>query len=246
MDAYKPADEEKDRRYSRGTTSRQTIRDAAHGNSQPHCISRILRGNGMSNGGESDQKYDKFSTASVQKFKDFFSNAIRDQSKRIQGLFEKIQSNAKIMLRKLNYVKSDGGASANNMKRVASPPAVETAVSGVTRPLKSGVRNYGGAHYPSTGYGAPNANSNHGAPSYHHHSIGFDPLNIVLSVSLLSFLLQALQGLLSRTRLPTPVVEAKELTQVQNWLKSYEKQYAESKKSNKQLIKTYEQYYDKV
>ncbi|KAG7299071.1 hypothetical protein JYU34_017548 [Plutella xylostella] len=79
------------------------------------------------------------------------------------------------------------------------------------------------SHYANTGYGTSGTGGYTGLQStYHHHSIGFDPINIVVSVSLLSFLIQALQGLLTRSRLPTPVTEARYLDEVQNWFKKYE------------------------
>lgn len=157
---------------------------------------------------------------SVESFKEYISNMIKDQSSKIQTLLKKVQTNAQSVLNNIESIKQD-------KTKINSPKSareledsikiddnqVESNIVAVDTTDTNEVSRSFNNHYGTTSYGA-SANANHGAATYHHHSIGFDPVNIVVSMSLLSFLLQALQGLLGRTRLPTPVVEARNLNSI--------------------------------
>ncbi|CAG9787694.1 unnamed protein product [Diatraea saccharalis] len=163
---------------------------------------------------------------------------ITDQNSKIKALLKKIQINAQSMLKKINNVdRSTSTKEAKDFGLVSryvdvsksqydehqlELPILKKTLDTSVSDYVAESRNFNG-HFGTSSYGA-SANGNYGghAQTYHHHSIGFDPINIVVSMSLLSFLLQALQGLLSRTRLPTPVVEARFLNPVQEWLKKFE------------------------
>lgn len=172
-------------------------------------------------------------TSSVQNFKHFVSNMIKEQSTKIQSLLKKIQTNAQSVLKKIDNIKQD---SKNNYRKYIDiykkksgqeNGQVESPILKMTDTIDTTEsRSYN--HYQPTSYGST-GNANYGLPTYHHHSIGFDPINIMVSVSLLSFLLQALQGLLTRTRLPTPVVEAKSLNAIADWTKSFEDKLGDDK-----------------
>lgn len=197
------------------------------------------------------------STSSVQNFKEFVANIIQEQSSKIQTLLKKIQTNAQSVLEKIENIKNDSKMNKRklNLKsylgkesQQIESPVMDTAVEAISE-----ARNFNN-HYSSTGfgtsgsqnYGTPHSYAtsyNYGAPTYHHHSIGFDPINIVVSMSLLSFLLQALQGLLGRARLPTPVVEARALQSVTDWSKRIDENLTVNDKDkyflNKKMIKKY-------
>lgn len=196
-------------------------------------------------------------TPSVQNFKEFVTNMIKDQSSKIQTLLKKIQINAQSVLTKIENMKQDSrtkykkmGISAfrpfgflnNNLqyeeRQVESP--IKKNMDGIeasTEPVAE-ARSFN-THYGTSSYGV-SANANYGhLPTYHHHSIGFDPINIVVSVSLLSFILQALQGLLSRTRLPTAVVEARYLNPVQEWIKKFEEKNSKAEYLKRRYPKKY-------
>lgn len=179
--------------------------------------------------------------STIQNFKEFVTNMIKDQSSKIQTLLKKVQINAQSVLKKIENMKQDS-LQREKKKHDLLPfhpfNFVKKDVQNQERQVESPIKNVGGidmsteaiaesrsfpSHYGASSYGT-SGNGNYGGnhPTYHHHSIGFDPINIVVSVSLLSFLLQALQGLLSRTRLPTQVVEARYLNPVQDWLKKFE------------------------
>lgn len=192
---------------------------------------------------KSDTQNKKTSTppSTAMTFKEFMTNMINEQSLKIQSLLKKVQTNAQVVLTKIESMKQNLKFNKQYPKKVLSTDIhreIETGEHQLESPLlqnseetASNGENFQSrsftTHYASpTGYGVSgNANYGAGTPTtstYHHHSIGFDPINIVVSVSLLSFLLQALQGLLTRTRLPTPVVEAKSLNAVEDWVKKYE------------------------
>lgn len=186
-------------------------------------------------------------SSSVQNFKIFVANMIKEQSSKIQTLLKKIQTNAQSVLEKINNMKQDtklnkgkldikinGGKEEHQIESpvLKSNEVIDTSVDAIAES-----RTYNN-HYSSSGYGV-SGNANYGAPTYHHHSIGFDPINIVVSMSLLSFLLQALQGLLGRTRLPTPVVEARTLNPIQEWTKKYKDNLADKEKDQYYLKKKY-------
>lgn len=186
-------------------------------------------------------------SSSVQNFKMLVANIIKEQSSKIQTLLKKIQTNAQSVLEKIDNMKQDTKMNKrkSDMKTIGdreghqiespvlkSNEVIDTSVDGVTES-----RNFNN-HYAPSGYGV-SGNANYWAPTYHHHSIGFDPINIVVSMSLLSFLLQALQGLLGRTRLPTPVVEARTLNPIQDWTKKFEDNLAVKDKDQYYLKKKY-------
>ncbi|CAH2084644.1 unnamed protein product [Euphydryas editha] len=168
-------------------------------------------------------------TSSIRNFKEYMSRMIKEQSSKIQILLKKIELSAQTVLKRIRNM--------NEKSKIVNkihPHKIKNKIDGVEYQIESPIteniksnsiqsevngRSFG-SHYVSTGYGA-SASANYGVATYHHHSIGFDPINIVVSMSLLSFLLQALQGILNRTRLPTPVVEAKSLTsgQIETWAK---------------------------
>lgn len=177
---------------------------------------------------KSDLQNDNHQTTTVQNFKKFVTNIIKEQSTKVQTLFDNIQKNAKKMLKKLdsvnNYNRNRFITNDGREQQIETPELSKSNLQH-SRSLQdysdSLNRNYGSY---TTGYGAPsNNNNNHGALTYHHHSIGFDPVNIVLSMSLLSFLLQAIQGILSRVTMPTTVVEARNAHHAESWLRNYEK-----------------------
>ncbi|KOB67161.1 hypothetical protein OBRU01_11624 [Operophtera brumata] len=155
---------------------------------------------------------------------------IKEQSTKIQTLLMKIQTNAQSVLEQIDNIKE----TKNNRKKLINV-FKNSEIGQVESPLKapaldtqeSEARNFNN-HYAATSYGA-SGYANYGTPTYHHHSIGFDPINIVVSMSLLSFLLQALQGLLSRTRAPTPVVEARSLNGIEDWRKHFVNKLAKDK-----------------
>lgn len=183
---------------------------------------------------------------SVLKLKEFMSNMIKEQSLKIQMLLKKIQTNSKNALKKIETMKQDTTNDrnkniANNIRKyvwdehqIESPISKKIATSTEANYAESRSFN---THYTMapSGYGTSGNGHYGGATStYHHHSIGFDPINIVVSMSLLSFLLQALGGLLTRTRLPmlsTPVVEARSRDAVQEWLVQNEKKLNKHSKS---------------
>lgn len=166
-------------------------------------------------------------TSLVQNFKHYVSNMIKDHSMKIKLLLNKIQTNAQSVLEKIDTIKQDTNKKKSKFfgifkKRSGhesdqlEAPIMKTSLGTIDATESRSFNHYQPTSYGSTG------NGNYGLPTYHHHSIGFDPINIMVSVSLLSFLLQALQGLLTRTRLPTPVVEAKSLNAVEDWTKTFE------------------------
>lgn len=179
-------------------------------------------------------------TPSVQNFKEFVTSMIKDQSSKIQTLLKKIQINAQTVLTKIENMKQDSKNMKKNLsispfrpldflnnniqyeeRQVESPLKKNMDLAETSTEPAAEARSFN-THYGTTSYGV-SANANYGhLPTYHHHSIGFDPINIVVSMSLLSFILQALQGLLNRTRLPTAVVEARNLNPVQEWIKKFE------------------------
>lgn len=186
-------------------------------------------------------------SSSVQNFKVFVANMIKEQSSKIQTLLKKIQTNAQSVLEKIDNMKQDTKLNKRKLDiktnsgrdghQIESPvlksnELIDTSVDAIAES-----RNFNN-HYGSSGYGV-SGNANYGAPTYHHHSIGFDPINIVVSMSLLSFLLQALQGLLGRTRLPTPVVEARTLNPIQAWTKKFEENLADKNKDQYYMKKKY-------
>lgn len=186
-------------------------------------------------------------SSSVQNFKVFVANMIKEQSSKIQTLLKKIQTNAQSVLEKIDNMKQDNKLNKRKLDiktngvrdghQIESPvlknnELIDTSVDGIAES-----RSFNN-HYSSSGYGV-SGNANYGVPTYHHHSIGFDPINIVVSMSLLSFLLQALQGLLGRTRLPTPVVEARTLNPIQDWTKKFEDNLAVKDKDQYYLKKKY-------
>lgn len=186
-------------------------------------------------------------------FKEYMSNVIKEQSSKIQQLLKKIQTNAKSVLKKIDNIKQDSSTRQKDVtaktedpeRQVESPLAKLEPVTTISN-VES--RSFGATHYTTTGYGV-SGNGNYGghgtAPAYHHHSIGFDPVNIMVSLSLLSFLLQALQGLLSRTTMPTPVVQGRGFNPIiQEWLKNYEDaSNSKSFKVSKYLKKKYPKKY---
>lgn len=183
------------------------------------------------------QKEQPSKNPSVLNFKEFLSNIIKEQSSKIQMLLKKIQTNSKNVLKKIETMKQYNKNNKNkdiahnikkdlrNEHQIESPISKKVATSTETSYAESRSFN---THYTMapSGYGTSGNGHYGGATStYHHHSIGFDPINIVVSMSLLSFLLQALGGLLTRTRMPmlsTPVVEARSRGTVQEWLKQNE------------------------
>lgn len=189
----------------------------------------------------------KTPTSSVHNFKVFVTHMIKDQSSKIQMLLKKIQTNAQSVLDKIENMKQDSKLYKKKMDiksrggreghQIESPVLKNNEIVDTSVEALAESRNFA-THYGSSGYGV-SANANYGTPTYHHHSIGFDPINIVVSMSLLSFLLQALQGLLSRTRLPTPVVEARTLNPIQDWTKKYEENLAAKDKDKYYLKKKY-------
>lgn len=199
------------------------------------------------------QKDQHSTQSSGFKFKEFMSNMIKEQSLKIQMLLKKIQTNSKSVLNKIETMKQDTNNNknkeANNKKegvrnehQIESPILKKVATSTETNYAESRSFN---PHYTMapSGYGTSGNGHYGGATStYHHHSIGFDPINIVVSMSLLSFLLQALGGLLTRTRLPTlstPVVEARSRDAVQDWLKQNKRElnkYSKSKYPKKYYV----------
>lgn len=166
-------------------------------------------------------------TPSMQNFKEYMTRVIKEQSTKIQVLLNKIQLNAQTVLRKIRDMNQDpknGNVKASDrIEKIVTAdyqnksPISENNENIVKKTTNS--RSFG-SHYGNTGFGV-SASANY-APTYHHHSIGFDPINIVVSMSLLSFLLQALQGLLSRARLPTLVVEGRGQLN-EDWFKNLEK-----------------------
>lgn len=168
--------------------------------------------------------------ASAKNLKDFITNMIKEQSTKIQALLMKIHVNAQSVLEKIDHIKE----TKFNRKKLTHV-FKNSEISQVESPLKtkeidtkeSEARSFNN-HYAATSYGA-SGNGNYGTPTYHHHSIGFDPINIVVSMSLLSFLLQALQGLLNRTRAPTPVVEARSLNAIEDWRKHFDNKLSKDK-----------------
>lgn len=165
--------------------------------------------------------------SNVQTFKELVAKMIKEQSIKIQSLFMKIQNNAQTMLQTIKSLKQTSKVDPNNVTRLKKNTAeVESTIEkSIKADFKYVAPRSFTKHYTTSGYGASGqghtGSGNYGPPTYHHHSIGFDPINIVVSMSLLSFLLQAIQGLLSRTRTPTPVVEARSLDFVQDWLTAY-------------------------
>ncbi|CAG4930670.1 unnamed protein product [Colias eurytheme] len=195
----------------------------------------------------------------IQKLKDLISKGVKEQSIKINNLLNTIESNAKIVLQKLHLnqkeeIKTSSGKNLKNefsdeskLKRRIMEDTVEHSKKSdyqIESPIASEVkeetssRSFGSV-YPPTGYGV-SATANFGVPTYHHHSIGFDPINIVVSMSLISFMLQALQGLLNRARFPTPVIEAKSLEPSEKFLKNLREK--KTKKYRKDFFKKYKFY----
>lgn len=182
------------------------------------------------------------SNYSVQNFKEYVTNVIRDQTTKIQTLLKKIQWNAQSVLARIENVKQDRKFDVNIKKPLyytkRNDNQVESSLKVDASTEVTESRNFNN-HYATSAYGA-SGNANYGASTYHHHSIGFDPINIVVSMSLLSFLLQALQGLLGRTRLPTQVVEARNAHSELDWQKKIQEltkdEYYFKKKYLKQLF----------
>lgn len=205
------------------------------------------------------QKNQPTTTSSMLNFKAIMSNMIKEQSSKIQMLLKNIQMSAKNVLKKIGTMKQDNKNNknkdiANNIKRhVRNEHQIESPIS--KKVATSTEANYAeprsfNNHYTMapSGYGASGNGHYGGAPSstYHHHSIGFDPINIVVSMSLLSFLLQALGGLLSRTRMPmlsTPVVEARRLETVHEWLKKNSKHLKQMTNDKYSKLKYPKKYY---
>lgn len=204
------------------------------------------------------QKEQPSTNPSALNFKEFMSNMIKEQSSKIQMLLKKIQINAKNVLKKIETMKQDiknnkNKDIANNIKKdirnehqIESPISKKVATSTETSYAESRSFN---THYTMapSGYGTSGNGHYGGATStYHHHSIGFDPINIVVSMSLLSFLLQALGGLLTRTRMPmlsTPVIEARSRDAVPEWLKPKEQESKQLKINNYSKSKHPKKYY---
>lgn len=161
-------------------------------------------------------------TSSMQNIKEFMTKMVKDQSTKIQTLLKKIQYNAQTVLTKIRNMNQNPKPVTNDIvnelkkqiddadDQIESPIPEDNRINDVSTEMAA--RSFSN-HYVSTGFGA-SGNANYGVSTYHHHSIGFDPINIVLSMSLLSLLLQALQGFLGRPRLPTPVVEARKLDSI--------------------------------
>ncbi|CAF4851417.1 unnamed protein product [Pieris macdunnoughi] len=155
--------------------------------------------------------------------KELITNVVKEQSQKINDLLNKIQANAQRVLqelRSLNQIsvlnKKPKNSKLTLQGRDFGPKfqiePTDTGLKDTTEKSRSFT-----SHFTTTGYGI--SGTAYGGATYHHHSIGFDPLNIVLSMSLLSFLFQALQTLLANTRLPTPVIEAKSLDPVEKFVK---------------------------
>lgn len=178
-------------------------------------------------------------TSSVQNFKEYVANMVKEQSTKIQTLLKKIQTNAQSVLEKIENIKQDSKMNKRKFDlksyfgmeghQIESPVLKNNEVVDTALEAISDARNFN-SHYGTSGFGTTGTTSygtphsygtshGYGGLTYHHHSIGFDPINIVVSMSLLSFLLQALQGLLGRTRFSTPVVEARALQTDQDWSK---------------------------
>lgn len=184
-------------------------------------------------------------TPSMQNFKEYMTKVIKEQSSKIQVLLKNIQLNAQTVLKKIRDMNQNPKISnvklSDILKRKSSSTEyqIESPISENKGNVKktNSARSFGN-HYASTGFGV-SASPNY-VPTYHHHSIGFDPINFVVSMSLLSFLLQALQGFLSRARLPTPVVEGRSKPS-EDWLKSLKKKhlYKEEEISKKKYRKKY-------
>ncbi|CAH2269949.1 jg24543 [Pararge aegeria aegeria] len=188
-------------------------------------------------------------SASVQNIKEYMTKVIKDQSSKIQTLLRKIQYNAQMVLTKIKLMNQNqkphmGKKTYEAMKptddadnQIESPISEDTRIADVSTKLDN-ARSFSN-HYVSTGYGASGSANSYGVSTYHHHSIGFDPINIVVSMSLISFLFQALQGFFARTRLPTPVVEAKRLDSrsSEKWNNKLEEKKRTFTKKNSYLTK---------
>lgn len=177
-------------------------------------------------------KTDSQSNSSAKNFKNFVTKMIKEQSSKIQTLLKKIQTNAQSVLEKMETIKEKEIKKKlmfknNEVGQVESPLKTNLEIEPYSRDAKSLESRSFSGHYGTTSYGT-SGNANYGAPTYHHHSIGFDPINIVVSMSLLSFLLQALQGLLTRAR-PTPVVEARSLNAIEDWTNNFQNKLAKEK-----------------
>lgn len=209
---------------------------------------------------KSEIQQDQPSKNPVMNFKEFMSNVIKEQSSKIQTLLKKIQTNSKNVLKKIETMKQDtknnkNKGIANNVKRenvrnehqIESPIPKKVATS--TEASYAESRSFN-SHYTMnpSGYGTSGSGHYGGATStYHHHSIGFDPINIVVSMSLLSFLLQTLGGLLSRNRMPmlsTPVVEARSRNPVQEWWNQNKKELKQGMANKYYKSKYPKKYYD--
>jgi hypothetical protein len=181
----------------------------------------------------------------IQKFKEFFMNMIKELSLKTQTIFKTIQMKAQSVFIKMENMDSKKDTRESNLidnsdvisnnidyeKHQAESTKSKISNDRIDTEIGES-RNFNNYH-ASSAYGA-SGGANYGGhlQTYHHHSIGFDPVNIVVSMSLLSFLLQALQGLLSRTRLPTQIVEARNLNPVQGWLQKFEDKNMVVPKSN--------------
>lgn len=177
-------------------------------------------------------KTDTQNNASGKNFKEIVTKMIKEQSTKIQTLLKKIQTNAQSVLEKMENIKEKRIKKKlifknNEVGQVESPLKTNLEIEPYSREAKGSESRSFSSHYGTTSYGA-SGNANYGTPTYHHHSIGFDPINIVVSMSLLSFLLQALQGLLTRAR-PTPVVEARSLNAIEDWRNSFENKFSKDK-----------------
>lgn len=223
----------------------------------------------MTSGKTEDKTVFVKSATQGQRFKEFVTNVIKEQSTKIQNLFQQIQSNAQTVLKKIDGMKKSKGRALDRKdgfqieapelikKKSLSLKSIPKTIQQEGRNFAStypammmpsghglsahGSNNYGGGHYGG------HVSSGHGSSTYHHHSIGFDPINIVVSVSLLSFLLQAIQGLLARAKIATPVIEARSMDQVPVWLKwisdelfeelpSPDQKYSKKKKLQKKFL----------
>ncbi|CAK1555170.1 unnamed protein product [Leptosia nina] len=151
--------------------------------------------------------------------KNLITKVVKEQSNKINELLNKIQTNAQKVLQKLRNLNQNpvlnGSPKKASMDRTGRGKSLGPQQLQIEAPSTASERSFT-SHYSPSSYGV---STSYGTATYHHHSIGFDPFNIVLSMSLLSILFQALQGLLANTRLPTPVIEAKSLDPVESFVK---------------------------
>ncbi|KAJ2951200.1 hypothetical protein O0L34_g5593 [Tuta absoluta] len=186
------------------------------------------------------QREQSQNVSSVLSFKEYMASVIKEQSSKMQALLKKIQTNAQSVLKKIARIKVDRTKTKKADEKieyqVEPPPERSYDATESSRGYGSLFTTTGYPASGSGGYGMGGSGMAHGGghgggvgQTYHHHSIGLDPVNLLVSVSLLSFLLTALNGLLSGTRLPllpTPVVQARSLNDLNSfdlldWLKKY-------------------------